>query len=111
MSFIAQLSGKRCLVIGAGVTGQALKVALENFGATALLFDEKNTDQTIQTLPTDIHLAITSPGWRPEHQIFADLKKQGVQVISEIDLSKCSISLYCKKNTINKKKNRVAITR
>ncbi len=87
MSFIAQLAGKRCLVIGAGVTGQALKVALEKFGATALLFDEKNTVQTIQTLPTDIYLAITSPGWRPEHQIFTDLKKQGVQVISEIDFA------------------------
>jgi UDP-N-acetylmuramoylalanine--D-glutamate ligase len=87
MSFIAQLSGKRCLVIGAGVTGQALKIALEKFGAVPLIFDEKNTDQGLQTLPAEIFLAITSPGWRPEHQIFIDLKNQEVPVISEIDFA------------------------
>jgi UDP-N-acetylmuramoylalanine--D-glutamate ligase len=87
MSFIAQLSGKRCLVIGAGVTGQALKVALEKFGATPLIFDEKSSDQAMHTLPTNIHLAITSPGWRTDHRIFAQLKDQEVPVISEIDFA------------------------
>jgi UDP-N-acetylmuramoylalanine--D-glutamate ligase len=33
MSFVAELSGKNCLVIGAGVTGRAVHEALLKFGA------------------------------------------------------------------------------
>ena len=33
MSFIAQLSGKECLVVGAGVTGQAVAKVLISYGA------------------------------------------------------------------------------
>ena len=87
MSFIAQLAGKKCLVIGAGVTGQALKTALENFGATVFIFDENNKTQTVSSLPAQIELAITSPGWRPDHEIFRELSKQGVRVLSEIDFA------------------------
>lgn len=87
MSFIAQLAGKKCLVIGAGVTGQALKTVLENFGATVFIFDENNQAQSVNSLPADIELAITSPGWRLDHHIFADLKKADIQVLSEIDFA------------------------
>jgi UDP-N-acetylmuramoylalanine--D-glutamate ligase len=87
MSFIAQLAGKKCLVIGAGVTGQALKTALENFGSTVFIFDENNQAQSVNSLPADIELAITSPGWRLDHHIFADLKKADIQVLSEIDFA------------------------
>ena len=41
MSYVSELSGKKCLVIGAGVTGQAVDKALKKFGATSYLFDEK----------------------------------------------------------------------
>jgi UDP-N-acetylmuramoylalanine--D-glutamate ligase len=51
MSFIAQLAGKKCLVIGAGVTGQALKTALENFGATVFIFDENNRRNQLTPCP------------------------------------------------------------
>ena len=87
MSFIAQLAGKKCLVIGAGVTGQALKMALENFGATVFIFDENNKAQSVNSLPADIELAVTSPGWRLDHEIFKDLKKANIQVLSEIDFA------------------------
>jgi UDP-N-acetylmuramoylalanine--D-glutamate ligase len=87
MSFIAQLAGKKCLVIGAGVTGQALKTALENFGATVFIFDENNKAQSVNSLPADIELAVTSPGWRLDHEIFADLKKADIKVLSEIDFA------------------------
>lgn len=87
MSFIAQLAGKKCLVIGAGVTGQALKTALENFGATVLIFDENKKAQSVNSLPADIELAVTSPGWRLDHEIFADLKKGNIQLLSEIDFA------------------------
>lgn len=87
MSFIAQLVGKKCLVIGAGVTGQAVKKALEDFGAEVIVFDEKIKSELIENIPSDIELAITSPGWRPDHEIFKQLSNSGVQILSEIDFA------------------------
>ena len=40
MSFVTELSGKSCLVIGAGVTGRAVHEALLKFGALSKIFDE-----------------------------------------------------------------------
>ena len=87
MSFIAQLAGKKCLVIGAGVTGQAVKKALEDFGAEVIVFDEKIKSELIENIPSDIELAITSPGWRPDHEIFKRLSISGIQILSEIDFA------------------------
>lgn len=87
MSFIAQLKGKKCLVIGAGVTGMALQTALIKFGAEVTIYDDKNGSNSVRNLPDDIELAITSPGWRKDHKIFEQLDKAGVQVLSEIDFA------------------------
>ena len=87
MSFIAQLAGKRCLVIGAGVTGMALKAALENFKAEVIVFDEKAKPGVVSEIPENIDLAITSPGWRKDHKVFKELNALGVKVISEIDFA------------------------
>ena len=87
MSFIAQLKGKKSLVIGAGVTGMALQTALIKFGAEVTIYDEKNGSNSVRNLPDDIELAFTSPGWRKDHQIFEQLDKAGVQVLSEIDFA------------------------
>jgi UDP-N-acetylmuramoylalanine--D-glutamate ligase len=46
MSFVAELSGKNCLVIGAGVTGRAVHEALIKFGAISKIFDEKVTGES-----------------------------------------------------------------
>ena len=101
MSFTAQLKGKNCLVIGAGVTGMAVAKALDNFGAKVHIFDEKNiaSDQkvisNIQDLPKEIELAIVSPGWRSDHPLIQKLIAAGVQIQSEIDLAwsiKCEIA-------------------
>ena len=87
MSFIAQLAGKKCLVIGAGVTGLALKAALENFKAEVIVFDESSKAGVVTEVPTNIELAITSPGWRKDHKVFKELNALGVKVISEIDFA------------------------
>jgi len=87
MSFIAQLAGKKCLVIGAGVTGQALKDALESFKAEVVIFDEKAKSGAVSTVPSEIQLAITSPGWRKDHEVFSEIKKIGAQLLSEIDFA------------------------
>jgi UDP-N-acetylmuramoylalanine--D-glutamate ligase len=87
MSFIAQLTGKKCLVIGAGVTGMALQSALIKFGAEVTIYDENNGSTSVRNLPDNIELAITSPGWRKDHKIFEQLDKTSVQVLSEIDFA------------------------
>ena len=41
MSYVSDLEGKKCLVVGAGVTGRAVEKALKKFGALPILFDER----------------------------------------------------------------------
>ena len=89
MSFVAELSGKNCLVIGAGVTGRAVHDALLKFGAISKMFDERVTGKSdvINELPKDIDLAIVSPGWKIDNPIIMKLKSAGIEVISEIDFA------------------------
>jgi UDP-N-acetylmuramoylalanine--D-glutamate ligase len=89
MSFIAELSGKSCLVIGAGVTGRAVHEALLKFGAISKIYDEKVTEQSdvINELPKGIELAVVSPGWKTDHPVILTLKSAGIEVIGEIDFA------------------------
>ena len=89
MSFVAELSGKSCLVIGAGVTGRAVHEALLKFGAVSKIFDEKVTEKSdvINVLPKGIELAVVSPGWKMDHPVILELKNSGVKIIGEIDFA------------------------
>lgn len=89
MNFIEKLKDRNCLVIGAGITGMAVRKALVSFGAKVDIFDEKKSSQSgvSNTIPDEIDLAVVSPGWRLDHQIIKDLRKSGVRIISEIDFA------------------------
>lgn len=89
MNFVAELATKKCLVIGAGVTGRSVAKALKKYGATAVLFDEKLTNDSAVTnqIPDAISLAVVSPGWRTDHPIISKLKASGIEVISEVDFA------------------------
>jgi UDP-N-acetylmuramoylalanine--D-glutamate ligase len=89
MNFIEKLKDRNCLVIGAGITGMAVRKALVGFGAKVDIFDEKKSSQSgvSNTIPDEIDLAVVSPGWRLDHQIIKDLRKSGVRIISEIDFA------------------------
>jgi UDP-N-acetylmuramoylalanine--D-glutamate ligase len=93
MSFIAQLKGKECLVVGAGITGQAVAKTLIEFGAQVIFFDEKvKQSQTqliseIDLIPSTIELVIVSPGWRKDHPVVKKMIDAGATVKSELDLA------------------------
>lgn len=93
MSFIAQLQGKDCLVVGAGVTGQAVAKVLLGFGAQVVFFDEKARESQskiiseIDSLPTKFDLVIVSPGWRKDHPVVKKMTAAGISVKSELDLA------------------------
>jgi UDP-N-acetylmuramoylalanine--D-glutamate ligase len=89
MSYVSELSGKKCLVIGAGVTGQAVDKALKKFGATSYLFDEKTNSNlnVIDQIPQGIDFAVVSPGWRADHPVVLNLKNLGVEIIGEVDFA------------------------
>ena len=89
MSYVSELSGKKCLVIGAGVTGQAVDKALKKFGATSYLFDEKTNSNlnVIDQIPQGIDFAVVSPGWRANHPVVLNLKNLGIEIIGEVDFA------------------------
>ena len=89
MSYVSELAGKKCLVIGAGVTGQAVDKALKKFGATSYLFDEKTNSNlnVIDQIPQGIDFAVVSPGWRANHPVVLNLKNLGVEIIGEVDFA------------------------
>ena len=81
MSYVSELAEKKCLVVGAGVTGQAVDQALKKFGAISYLFDEKtnSTLKVIDQIPQDIDFAVVSPGWRADHPVLLELKNLGIE--------------------------------
>ena len=89
MNFVSELSGKNCLVVGAGVTGRAVHDALLKFGATSKIFDEKvaGDKDVINKIPAGVDLVIVSPGWRIDHPVIVKLRSTGVAVLSEIDFA------------------------
>lgn len=89
MSYVSDLEGKKCLVVGAGVTGRAVEKALKKFGALPILFDERiqSNSGVVDQIPDSIELAIISPGWRIDHPAILKLKQAGVEIISEVDFA------------------------
>ena len=89
MNFVSELSGKNCLVVGAGVTGRSVHESLLKFGATSRIFDEKvaGDKDVINQIPSVVDLAIISPGWRTDHPVIVKLRSTGVVVLSEIDFA------------------------
>ena len=89
MSYVSELAGKKCLVIGAGVTGQAVDKALKKFGAISYLFDEKTNSKlnVVDQIPQEIDFAVVSPGWRADHPVILNLKSLGIEIIGEVDFA------------------------
>ena len=89
-----ELSDKRILVAGAGVTGVAAARALLKRGAQVKVTDEKVRElEGFDLLAladveiSEFDLLLLSPGWREDHPLVSSARKKEVPIINEIDLA------------------------
>ncbi len=86
------------LVIGGGITGKSVVEFLKKFDCKILLVDSKPQpsitgisyypDTTEFSSLGKIELAVKSPGFKPNHPLLSELRKQEVPVVSEIELAR-----------------------
>jgi UDP-N-acetylmuramoylalanine--D-glutamate ligase len=92
--------GGLIVVCGARFAGQAAARALLDRGARVILTDrtrQQGLDALVSagaefvgeldTLPAEVGLVVTSPGWPPTHPLFADAAARGVEVIGELEFA------------------------
>ena len=98
--------GVRAVVAGFGVSGFAAADNLLHLGAAVTALDEKPEGKeekaellevlgaiirlgegSTATLPDDVDLLVTSPGWRPDAPLLAQARDRGVPVWGEVELA------------------------
>ncbi len=98
--------GVRAVVAGFGVSGFAAADNLLHLGATVTALDERPQGKeekaellgilgasirlgegTTTTLPDDVDLLVTSPGWRPDAPLLAQARARGVPIWGEVELA------------------------
>ncbi len=102
--------GVRAVVAGFGVSGFAAADNLNHLGARVVAVDEQPGDTsteraekaellevlgadirlgpgTTATLPDDVDLVVTSPGWKPDAPLLAQARARGIPVWGEVELA------------------------
>lgn len=99
--------GVRAVVAGFGVSGFAAADNLNHLGAGVVALDESEAGDrpdkaellevlgadvrlgagTTSTLPDDVDLLVTSPGWRPDAPLLAQARARGVPIWGEVELA------------------------
>ena len=94
LSPYTQLSEKRILVAGAGVTGVAVAKALQLRGAEVELADEKVRELAGFTVSSpneismqDFDALMVSPGWREDHPLVLAAREHGRDILNEVDFA------------------------
>ena len=91
MSIIDLFRNKSILVVGAGTTGRAIARFLNAEKIAFRIFDENTSEidgfPTIGKLEERFDYALISPGWRKNHKIIEELRSNGCELISELDLA------------------------
>lgn len=83
---VDSLRGLEIVIVGAGVTGRALRDFAISHGANVSMVDDR-ADGAARSLPERCELAIISPGWRPDHPIIDEIKARDIPFMSEIDFA------------------------
>lgn len=100
------LSHKKIGIIGMGRTGMAAAEVLSKMGAVVTLHDQKNASDLAKAIAkadgwgvsckvgdsaySDLNLMdliVASPGMRKDHPVLTEARRQGVQVVSEIEMA------------------------
>lgn len=88
------LSEKRVVVAGAGVTGQAVATALHERGAVVIFADDKVTEiegfevkRPTEFSGEDFDALLVSPGWRESNPIVLLARAEGKEILNEIDFA------------------------
>jgi UDP-N-acetylmuramoylalanine--D-glutamate ligase len=98
--------GVRAVVAGFGVSGFAAADNLNHLGATVTALDEKPDGKEQQaellevlgatirlgegataTLPDDVDVVVTSPGWKPSAPLLAQARARGIPIWGEVELA------------------------
>jgi UDP-N-acetylmuramoylalanine--D-glutamate ligase len=99
--------GLRVVVAGLGVSGFAAADNLTHLGAQVVALDESDADDrpgkaelleilgatvrlgagSTTTLPDDVDLVVTSPGWRPDAPLLAQARTRDLPVWGEVELA------------------------
>ncbi len=99
--------GVRAVVAGFGVSGFAAADNLNHLGASVVALDENSDDAKAEkaellevlgatvrlergaaaTLPEDVDVVVTSPGWKPTAPLLAQARERGIPVWGEVELA------------------------
>ena len=86
--------GQRILILGAGVTGNAVARSLVKRGAAVSIADEnpaaKSEHTVIDTknvVINDFDSVVVSPGWRQDHPLVVEAIVAGITLLNEVDLA------------------------
>jgi len=87
-------SGKKVLILGAGVTGLAVARSLTSRGAQISLADDQVTEVSgFEVGPANSYKALNfdslviSPGWRADHPLIVEALSEGIELLNEVDLA------------------------
>jgi UDP-N-acetylmuramoylalanine--D-glutamate ligase len=88
---VSPYDGLPVSVAGAGVSGAAAARALRELGARVTVVDDRATEledfPVRRTLPAEVALVVTSPGFRPGVPMLVEAASRGIEVIGEVELA------------------------
>lgn len=87
-------NGQRILILGAGVTGNAVARSLTKRGAVVSIADENPAAQSEHVvieaknvIIKDFDSVVVSPGWRQDHPLVVAATGAGLTLLNEVDLA------------------------
>jgi len=87
-------SGKKVLILGAGVTGLAVANSIAKRGAEISLADDQVSQVAgFSVAPSNSYkaanfdLIVVSPGWKADHPLIDEAQSCGIELLNEVDLA------------------------
>ena len=88
------ISGRKILILGAGVTGLAVANSLAKRGAEISLADDQVSEvDGFKVAPsnsykvTNFDSLVISPGWKADHPLIVEALSNGIELLNEVDLA------------------------